>query len=74
MGRSVELKGLAVIFLGGMGSMPGAVMAGLRWGSSRCSCGALGLLLRDVVSFAGLFLVLALRPHGLLGAATTREA
>src|SRR5512145_3140968 len=29
MGRAVELKGLAIIILGGMGSMPGAVVAGL---------------------------------------------
>src|SRR5215813_13926023 len=28
VGRSVELKGLAVIILGGMGSVPGAVVAG----------------------------------------------
>ena len=32
MGRSVELKGLAVIILGGMGSMPGAVLAGYGLG------------------------------------------
>ena len=28
----MELKGLAVIVLGGMGSMPGAVLAGLALG------------------------------------------
>jgi branched-chain amino acid transport system permease protein len=75
MGRSVELKGLAVIILGGMGSMPGAVLAGFALGLSEVFVVAhLGASYRDAVSFAGLFLILVLRPRGLLGAATLREA
>jgi branched-chain amino acid transport system permease protein len=75
MGRSVELKGLAVIIVGGMGSMPGAVIAGLALGITEVFVVAhLGGSWRDVVSFAGLFLILVLRPQGLLGAATAREA
>ncbi len=75
MGRSVELKGLAVIILGGMGSMPGAVVAGFALGLSEVFVVAhLGASYRDVVSFAGLFLILVLRPRGLLGAASLREA
>jgi branched-chain amino acid transport system permease protein len=75
MGRSVELKGLAVIILGGMGSMPGAVLAGFLLGLTEVFVVAhLGGSYRDVVSFAGLFLVLVLRPRGLFGAATLREA
>ncbi len=75
MGRSVELKGLAVIILGGMGSMPGAVIAGFALGLSEVFVVAhLGASYRDVVSFAGLFLILVLRPRGLLGAASLREA
>ncbi len=75
MGRSVELKGLAVIILGGMGSMPGAVLAGFALGISEVFVVAhLGGSYRDAVSFAGLFLILVLRPRGLLGAATLREA
>ncbi len=75
MGRSVELKGLAVIIVGGMGSMPGAVIAGVTLGVVETLVVAqLGGSFRDVVSFAGLFLILVLRPHGLLGAAATREA
>src|SRR5215471_11326221 len=75
MGRSVELKGLAVIILGGMGSVTGAVIAGFaiglievftvaRWGSSY----------RDAVSFAVLFLVLIVWPRGLFGRVALREA
>jgi branched-chain amino acid transport system permease protein len=75
MGRSVELKGLAVIILGGMGSMPGAVIAGFALGLSEVFVVAsVGASYRDVVSFAGLFLILVLRPGGLLGAASLREA
>jgi branched-chain amino acid transport system permease protein len=75
MGRSVELKGLAVIILGGMGSMPGAVIAGFALGLSEVFVVAhLGASYRDAVSFAGLFLILVLRPGGLLGAAALREA
>lgn len=75
MGRSVELKGLAVIILGGMGSMPGAVIAGFALGLTEVFVVAhLGSSYRDAVSFAGLFLILVLRPRGLLGAASLREA
>ncbi len=75
MGRSVELKGLAVIILGGMGSMPGAVIAGFALGLTEVFVVAhLGASYRDVVSFAGLFLILVVRPRGLLGAASLREA
>ncbi len=75
MGRSVELKGLAVIILGGMGSMTGAVIAGFALGLTEVFVVShLGGSYRDAVSFAGLFLVLVLRPRGLLGAAALREA
>ena len=75
MGRSVELKGLAVIILGGMGSMTGAVIAGFALGLIEVFVVAhLGASWRDAVSFAALFVILVLRPRGLLGAATLREA
>ena len=75
MGRSVELKGLAVIILGGMGSMTGAVIAGFALGLTEVFVVAhLGGSYRDAVSFAALFLILVLRPRGLLGAPSLREA
>jgi branched-chain amino acid transport system permease protein len=75
MGRSVELKGLAVIILGGMGSMVGAVVAGFALGLCEVLVVAhLGGSWRDAISFAALFLILVLRPGGLLGAASLREA
>jgi branched-chain amino acid transport system permease protein len=75
MGRSVELKGLAVIVLGGMGSMPGAALAGLALGLLEVFTVAwIGSSYRDAVAFGVLFLVLVLRPRGLLGSAALREA
>src|SRR5438128_1118806 len=75
VGRSVELKGLAVIILGGMGSVPGAVIAGFALGLIEVFTVAnLGSSFRDAVSFAVLFLVLLVRPSGLLGKAAIREA
>src|SRR6266478_1479313 len=65
MGRSVELKGLAVIILGGMGSMVGAVVAGFALGLCEVLVVAhLGGSWRDTISFAALFLILILRPGG----------
>jgi len=75
IGRSVELKGLAVIILGGMGSVPGAVIAGFAIGLIEVfTVAKLGSSYRDAVSFAVLFLVLLIRPRGLLGRVALREA
>ena len=75
VGRSVELKGLAVIILGGMGSVPGAVVAGFAIGLVEVfTVVRLGSSYRDAVSFAVLFVVLVLRPRGLFGRAAAREA
>jgi branched-chain amino acid transport system permease protein len=75
VGRSVELKGLAVIILGGMGSVPGAVIAGFALGLIEIFTVALvGSSYRDAISFAVLFIVLIARPRGLLGRAAAREA
>ena len=75
MGRSVELKGLAVIILGGMGSMPGAAIAGFALGLLEVfTVAKIGSSYRDAVAFGVLFLVLVVRPRGLLGPAALREA
>jgi branched-chain amino acid transport system permease protein len=76
MGRSIELKGLAVIILGGMGSIPGAIVGGLAFGLSEVLTVAITGTsnLRDAVAFSVLFAILLLRPSGILGRGRTREA
>jgi len=76
MGRSIELKGLAVIILGGMGSVPGAILGGLAFGLSEVLTVAITGTsnLRDAVAFTMLFAILILRPSGILGRGRMREA
>jgi branched-chain amino acid transport system permease protein len=76
MGRAIELKGLAVIILGGMGSIPGAILGGLAFGLSEVLTVAISGTsnLRDAVAFSVLFAILLIRPSGLLGRGKMREA
>jgi branched-chain amino acid transport system permease protein len=75
MGESVELKGLAIIILGGMGSIPGSVLGGYLIGLSEVFSVALfSSGYRDAIVFAILFLVLIVRPGGLLGRRALRVA
>jgi len=76
MGRSIELKGLAVIILGGMGSIPGAILGGIAFGLSEVLTVAITGTsnLRDAVAFTVLFVILVLKPSGLLGRGRVREA
>jgi len=64
----VELRGLAVIVLGGMGSIPGTILGGYALGLIEVlALVAFGSGARAGVAFAALFLMLVLRPRGLLG-------
>jgi branched-chain amino acid transport system permease protein len=66
---NVEVRGLAVIVLGGMGSIPGAVIGGYLLGLIEVlALVVLGSNARGGVAFAALFLMLILRPQGLFGA------
>lgn len=68
MGNQVELKGLAIIILGGMGSIPGAVLAGFLIGLVESLSVVLKLSqVKDALVFTALFLVLLLRPQGIFG-------
>lgn len=68
MGLPYGLKGLAVIILGGLGNVKGAVAGGLIIGvleALTIAYGGAGY--KDAVAFGFLFLVLILRPQGLFG-------
>ncbi len=70
MGFTYGLKGLAVIILGGLGSVPGATAGGLIIGMVEVLAVAYGgSSWRDAVAFGALFLILLIRPSGLFGQA-----
>lgn len=66
-GISYGLKALGVLVLGGLGSVPGAVLAGLIVGCAEAVVPAEWSGYRDAIAYAFLFGVLLLRPQGLLG-------
>ncbi len=66
-GVTYGLKGLAVIVLGGLGSIPGAVLGGLLIGLAEAFVPPDYSAYKEAVAFAFLFIVLLVRPQGLLG-------
>jgi len=74
MGQPMLHKGIAVIILGGMGDIRGAMFAGLFLGFAEVlSVTYIGSDMRDAVAFGLLFLVLLVRPKGLFGSVQERK-
>jgi branched-chain amino acid transport system permease protein len=74
MGQPILHKGIAVIILGGMGDIRGAMLAGLFLGFAEVlSVAYIGSNMRDAVAFGLLFLVLLVRPKGLFGSMQERK-
>ena len=68
MGFMAGLKAFAAAVLGGIGSLPGALIGGLMVGVSESMAATfLGSTYRDSIAFIILILVLLLRPQGLFG-------
>lgn len=68
MGEPYLMAGFVVIILGGLGSIPGALLASLVFGMGQTlTIAYLPSGLTDTVIFAVLFLLLLFRPHGLMG-------
>ncbi len=62
------LKGFAAAVLGGLGSLPGAVVGGLLLGTAESLAGAyLGIEFKKTLAFLVILVVLLVRPEGLLG-------
>lgn len=75
MGQPMLHKGIAVVILGGMGDIRGALLGGFFLGFAEVlSVAYIGSTMRDAVAFGLLFVVLLLRPAGLFGHATQRRA
>jgi branched-chain amino acid transport system permease protein len=67
LGMWATLKGLLAMMIGGLGSLPGAVAGGLALGMVEThSQWYLGPQSRDLIAYAFLLVLLALRPRGLL--------
>ncbi len=66
-GIAFGLKGLAVIVLGGLGSIPGAVLGGLVIGIVEAFVPGEYSAYKDAIAFGILFIMLLVRPQGLLG-------
>ena len=75
MGASIQLKGLTVIVLGGLGNIYGAVLGGFIVAGIEVFSVAAGQSdLRDAIVFGLLFIMLLVWPQGLLGSkAETRD-
>jgi len=68
IGALPTIKAFAIIILGGLGSIPGAIIGGLLYGIAEQSAVIfLGGIWRDAVAFSLLIIVLILRPTGLFG-------
>ncbi len=68
-GIAFGLKGLGVIVLGGLGNIPGAVVGGLLIGLAEAFVPTDYSGYKDAIAFALLFIMLMVRPQGLLGRA-----
>jgi len=74
-GMWATTKGLIAMMLGGLGSVPGAILGGLALGIVEAHAQWLfGPQVRDLVAWGLLFAVLALWPGGLMGARRLSEA
>jgi branched-chain amino acid transport system permease protein len=75
MGQPMLHKGIAVVILGGMGDIRGALLGGFFLGFAEVfSVAYIGSTMRDAVAFGLLFTILLLRPEGLFGKAQQRRA
>jgi len=68
MGSIPAVKAFAIIILGGLGSIPGAIIGGLLYGIAENGAAYfLGGVWKDAISFIILIIVLVIRPTGLFG-------
>ncbi len=68
VGPSYTLLGFVIVIVGGLGSMPGALLGGVLIGVSEALAGLfIDPSAKSMISFALLIVVLLFRPQGLLG-------
>lgn len=75
MGEPLMLRGFAVVVIGGLGDIRGALIAGLALGFVEVlTAGYISSSLKDAAGFGALVLVLWLRPSGLFGKSLVKRA
>ena len=75
MGAIVTAKSFAVVIVGGLGSFPGAILAGLLLGiAESLGAGYVSSGYRDAIAFILIIVVLIVRPTGLLGSEAQHTA
>lgn len=75
MGNQIQLRGLAIIVVGGMDSIPGVLLGALLLAASETiGITEFGSSYSDAIAFGMLFLVLIVRPAGLFGRRGLRAA
>lgn len=68
MGALLGMKAFVIVILGGLGSIPGAILGGYILGLVEALGGGyLSAAYKDVYAFGALILILSLRPTGLFG-------
>ena len=68
MGSLLGLKAFVAAVLGGIGSIPGAMVGGLAIGLAEAMVSAVGLSVwKDGIVFAILIVVLLVKPTGIMG-------
>lgn len=68
IGEGLVVKGFAVLILGGLGSIPGAIVGGVVLGVTEAwAAGFISSAYKDVIAFAVMIIVLLIRPEGLMG-------
>lgn len=68
MGLLMGIKGFTAAVVGGLGSLPGAILGGLLLGlAEQLSAGYISSLYRDAISLSILIIVLSVLPTGILG-------
>ncbi|MEM6679976.1 MAG: branched-chain amino acid ABC transporter permease [Pseudomonadota bacterium] len=71
IGEGLVIKGFAVLILGGLGSIPGAIVGGIVLGiTESLAAGFISSAYKDVIAFLVMIFVLLFRPQGLLGKAS----
>src|SRR3954452_4928396 len=74
MGFNYGLKGFTAAVVGGIGSLPGAMLGGLVIGLGESyTAGYISTTFKDLIVFSGLIVFMLIRPSGILGKASLKK-